>query len=146
MNDAPRRLLFACTRNAVRSPMAEALARLWLGSGTFIASAGVEPGAVNPFAIAVMDEIGVDIRNHLAVTFDELSGSSFDLVIALSAIAFREATAYAASRPMAVERWDVADPTLNEGSREQRLTAFRATRSDLEARIRKRFPNTSGLG
>ena len=146
MTDAPRSLLFACTRNAVRSPMAEALARRWLGSGTVIASAGVEPVPVNPFAVAVMDEAGVDIRNHLAMTFDELSDSSFDLVIALSAIAFREANAYAASRPTAVEHWDVEDPTLNEGSREQRLAAFRSVRRDLEARISKRFPNGAGLG
>ncbi len=145
MNRTPRSLLFACTRNAVRSPMAEALARQRLGPGTVIASAGVEPGTVNPFAVAVMDEVGIDIHNHLAMTFEELSGSSFDLVIALSAIAFREAMAYAASRPIAVEHWDVVDPTSNEGSREQRLVAFRSVRDDLEARIRKRFPNMYNL-
>ncbi len=70
MNDLPRNLLFACTRNAVRSPMAEALARRWLGSAVFIDSAGVEPAPVNLFAVAVMDEIGLDIRSHHARTFD----------------------------------------------------------------------------
>ena len=82
MNDLPRNLLFACTRNAVRSPMAEAVARRWLGSGIFIDSAGVEPGLVNPFAVAVMDEISLDIRNHEARTFEELSDYSFDLIVA----------------------------------------------------------------
>ncbi|MCY3980245.1 MAG: low molecular weight phosphatase family protein, partial [Alphaproteobacteria bacterium] len=86
-------------------------------------------------------EAGSDIHTDRALTCEGLSGSSFDLVIALSAIAFREAMAYAASRPIAVEHWDVVDPTSNEGSREQRLIAFRSVRDDLEARIRKRFPN-----
>ena len=146
MNGAPRSLLFACTRNAVRSPMAEALAGRWLGSGTFTDSAGVEPGAVNPFAVAVMDEVGLDIRNHRSSTFDDLSGISFDIVVALSASAFRLARAYAAGMPVTVEYWDVTDPTLSEGSREQRLTAFRLVRCELEARIRNRFPKTPDPG
>ena len=146
MNDLPRNLLFACTRNAVRSPMAQALAKGWLGPGTFIDSAGVEPGLVNPFAVAVMDEVDLDIRSHRARTFKELSDYSFDLIVALSESVHREAKAYAARSAMAVEYWDVADPTLNEGSREQRLIAFRSVRSELETRIRQRFPRTPGLG
>ena len=146
MNHAPRSLLFACTRNAVRSPMAEALARSRLSPGIFIDSAGVEPGLVNPFAIAVMDEIGLDIRGHRARTFDELSDCSFDLLVALSEDAFRAARSFAAGTTSPVEYWDVPDPTLNEGSREQRLVAFRSVRSDLEARIRERFPNMHRLG
>ncbi len=145
MNGLPRSLLFACTRNAVRSPMAEALAGRWLGSGVFIDSAGVEPAPVNPFAVVVMDEIGLDIRGHRARTFEELSDCRFDLIVALSKSANSEAEAYAAGSPTAVEYWDVADPTLNEGSREQRLIAFRSVRSDLEARIRQRFPRRPGL-
>ena len=145
MNGSPRSLLFACTRNAVRSPMAEALARRWLGSEVFIGSAGVEPAPVNPFAVAVMDEIGLDIRGHNARTFDELS-DCFDLVVALSKSAYLASKAYAAGSAVTVEHWDVPDPTLNEGSREQRLVAFRSVRSGLEARIRERFPKTPGLG
>ena len=140
MNGLPRSVLFACTRNAVRSPMAQALAGRWLGSGIFIDSAGVEPGLVNPFAIAVMDEVGLDIRNHRARTFDGLPGGFFDAIVALSESAHREAQAYAATSAMTVEFWNIADPTLNEGSREQRLIAFRSVRDDLDARIRQRFP------
>lgn len=146
MTRAPRSLLFACTRNAVRSPMAEALARSRLSPGTFIDSAGVEPGLVNPFAVAVMDEIGLDIRGHRARTFEEFSDCSFDLVVALSEDAFRAANPFAAGSAATVEYWDVPDPTLNEGSREQRLAAFRSVRGDLEARIRERFPNMPRLG
>ena len=146
MNRAPRRLLFACTRNAVRSPMAEALAGRRLSPGTSIDSAGVEPGLVNPFAVAVMDEIGLDIRGHRARTFEELSDCSFDLVVALSGDAFRAAKPFAAGSAATVEYWDVPDPILNEGSREQRLAAFRSVRGDLEARIRERFPNMPRLG
>ena len=140
MSGLPRSLLFACTRNAVRSPMAEALARRWLGSRTVIDSAGVKPGLLNPFAVAVMDEIDLDIRNHRARTFEDLAGCSFDMVVALSQSARLEAQACAATSTATVEYWDVADPTLNEGSREQRLLAFRSVRSVLEARIRQRFP------
>ena len=140
MNGLPRSMLFACTRNAVRSPMAEALARRWLGSRTVIDSAGVKPGLLNPFAVAVMDEIDLDIRNHRAQTFDDLAGCSFDMVVALSQSARLEAKACAAISTATVEYWEVADPTLNEGSREQRLFAFRSVRSELEARIRQRFP------
>ena len=140
MNGLPRSLLFACTRNAVRSPMAEALARRWLGSRTVIDSAGVEPGLLNPFAVAVMDEIGLDIRDHRARSFVDLAGCSFDVVVALSESAHLEAKAFAAASTVMVEYWNVADPTLSEGSREQRLLAFRSVRSELEARIRKRFP------
>ena len=146
MTRAPRSLLFACTRNAVRSPMAEALAQSRLSPGTFIDSAGVEPGLVNPFAVAVMDEIGLDIRGHRARTFEELSDCSFDLVVALSDDAFRAAKPFAAGSAATVEYWDVPNPTLNEGSREQRLAAFRSVRGDLEARIRERFPNMPRLG
>ena len=140
MNGLPRSLLFACTRNAVRSPMAEALARRWLGSRTVIDSAGVEPGLLNLFAVAVMDEIGLDIRDHRARSFVDLAGCSFDVVVALSKSAHLEAKAFAAASTVTVEYWNVADPTLNEGSREQRLLAFRSVRSELEARIRARFP------
>lgn len=146
MNGSPRSLLFACTRNAVRSPMAEALARRWLGSAVFIDSAGVVPAPVNPFAVAVMDEIGLDIRGHHARTFDELSVRSFDLIVALSANAYREAKSYAAGPRTTVEYWDVADPTLSEGSREQRLVAFRLARDDIETHTRQRFPKASRLG
>lgn len=146
MSRAPRSLLFACTRNAVRSPMAEALAGRGLSPGTFIDSAGVEPGPVNPFAVAVMDEIGLDIRSHRARTFDELSDCSFELVVALSEDAFRAAKSFAAASAVAVEYWNIPDPTLNEGSREQRLAAFRSVRGDLDARIRERFPNMPRLG
>ncbi len=145
MTAAPRRLLFACTRNAVRSPMAEALARRWLGGGAVIESAGIAPGPLNPFAVAVMDEIGLDIRGHRTTTFEDLSDQRFDTVIALTESAHRQARAYAGGGA-AVEFWRVADPTLNEGSREQRLTAFRMVRADLEARIRRRFPRAPGAG
>ena len=146
MNALPRSLLFACTRNAVRSPMAEALAGGWLGSGITIDSAGVEPGPLNPFAVAVMDEIGLDIRNHRATTFEELSDNSFELIIALSETAYREAKDWAMLPFVTVEYWNMVDPTLGEGSREQRLFAFRSVRDDLEARIRWRFPKMVGLG
>ncbi len=146
MKGPPRSLLFACTRNAVRSPMAEMLAKRWLGSGTIVDSAGVEPSLVNPFAIAVMDEVGLDIRGHRTRTFEELSDCSFDLVVALSESAYLEAESCAARLAATVEYWQVPDPTLNEGSREQRLAAFRSVRGALDTRIRQRFPKTPGLG
>jgi len=125
--------------------MAEALAKHWLGGGAVIDSAGVAPEPLNAFAVAVMDEIGLDIRDHRTAAFADLADRRFDTVIALTESAHREAQAFAAGAA-AVEFWPVADPTLNEGSREQRLTAFRMARADLEARIRRRFPRAPGAG
>ena len=68
----PQAVLFACGLNTVRSPMAERMFKHLFGSSVYVASAGVRKGELDPFAVAVMDEIGLDIARHRPKTFEEL--------------------------------------------------------------------------
>ncbi|MEH6476120.1 MAG: arsenate reductase ArsC [Sneathiella sp.] len=136
---APTSVLFACTHNSIRSPMAEGIMRSLYGAKIFVASAGVKPIDVDGFAIEVMDEIGLDIENHLARSFDELDDSSFDLIVCLSKTA--QAHAKEITRTMAcdVEYWITIDPSEVEGNREMRLNAYRQVRDDLYQKIKGHF-------
>ncbi len=109
------------------------------GNRIYVDSAGVRAREIDGFAIEVMDEIGLDVENHLAKNFDELEDNSFDLIICLSKPA--QAAAEEMTRTMAcdVEYWITPDPSEVEGSREMRLNAYRQVRDDLYQRIRSRF-------
>jgi protein-tyrosine-phosphatase len=133
-------VLFGCTHNAVRSPMAEGLAKKLLGTRVYVDSAGVRPQEIDPFVIASLGELGVDIQRHRAKTFDRLQDSSFDLIVTLSPEAHHKALELTRIMACEVEYWPTFDPTLiEEGSREARLEGYRALRDGLKARILKRF-------
>jgi protein-tyrosine-phosphatase len=132
-------VLFVCTYNAIRSPMAEALFRHYLGRRIFVDSAGVREGEPDPFMIAVMDEIGIDMSKHRCKTFDDLEDNYFDLVVSLSPEAHHRALELTRTMACDVEYWHTFDPTLIEGSRENRLNAYRQVRDFLADHIRKRF-------
>lgn len=144
MGELPSAVLFCCTFNAIRSPMAEGLFRRMYGTRAYVASVGVKSDELDPFAVAVMDEIGIDISRHRPRTFDELEDDSFDVIISLSPEAQHKAVDLTRTNACEVEFWNTFDPTLVEGSREARMDAYRQVRDDLERRIRKRFP-VSGL-
>ncbi len=138
----PQAVLFACGLNAVRSPMAAALLKQMFGGLIYVGSAGVRKGELDPFAAAVMDEIGIDIRTHAPTTFEELEdleGLNFDLILTLSPEAHHKALELTRTLAADVEYWPTADPTAVEGSREQRLDAYRAVRDQLAHKIRERF-------
>ena len=138
----PQAVLFACGMNAVRSPMAAALFRQMFGKSVYVGSAGVQPGELDPFVVAVMDEIGIDIARHRPITFeelDELEGLNFDLIVTLSPPAHHKALELTRTLAADVEYWPTADPTAVEGSREQRLAAYREVRDQLMAHMRERF-------
>ena len=138
----PRAVLFACGQNSVRSPMAAALAREMLPASLRVGSAGVRKGELDPFAVAAMAEIGVDIAKHQPMTFEELEdwdGFDFDLIVTLAPEAHHKALELTRRLAAAVEYWPTADPTAIEGNREQRLEAYRAVRDQLMARLRARF-------
>ena len=139
---APQAVLFACGLNAVRSPMAAALLKQMLGRSIYIASAGVRKGELDPFASAAMEEIGIDMHAHDPITFEELEdleGLNFDLIITLAPEAHHKALELTRRLPVEVEYWPTADPTAVEGSRSQRLDAYRAVRDQLLAKMRERF-------
>jgi protein-tyrosine-phosphatase len=138
----PRAVLFACGLNALRSPMAAALAQAMFGGSWQIASAGVRKGELDGFAIAAMAELGIDIAEHRPVTFEELEdwdGLDFDLIITLAPEAHHKAMQLTHRLPAVVEYWPTADPSAVEGNRQQRLDAYRELRDHLQARIRARF-------
>jgi protein-tyrosine-phosphatase len=139
--DRPRAVLFACQMNAVRSPIAAALlAQMFPAIG--VASVGVAPGELDPFAVAVMEEIGIDISKHRPVDFEgyeDLNGLDVDLIVTLSPGAHHKAIGLSHRVPAAIEYWPTPDATATEGNREQRLDAYRAVRDQLTVQIRRRF-------
>ena len=136
----PSSVLLACTFNSIRSPMAEALLKHLHGRHIYIDSAGVRAGEIDPFAVAVMDEIGIDVSKHRTKTFDDLEDTSFDLVISLSPEAQHSAVELTRTMACEVEFWPMHDPTAVEGSREEMLDAYRMVRDQLRKRLLERFP------
>jgi protein-tyrosine-phosphatase len=138
----PLAVLFACGLNSVRSPIAAGLFDQMFGRTIYVGSAGVRKGELDPFAVAAMAEIGVDISRHKPITFEELEdleGLNFDLIVTLSPEAHHRALELTRVSAADVEYWPTADPTGAEGSREQRLNAYREVRDQLLNRIRERF-------
>ena len=138
----PLAVLFACGLNSVRSPIAAALFAQMFGRSIYVGSAGVRKGELDPFAVAVMAEIGLDISKHKPVTFEELEdweGLNFDLIITLAPEAHHRALELTRTSGTDVEYWPTADPTVVEGNREQRLDAYRQVRDLLLERLRERF-------
>ncbi|MGM0560877.1 MAG: low molecular weight phosphatase family protein [Pseudomonadota bacterium] len=138
--DFPGAVLFACTENSIRSPIAEAILKHLLGHRIYVDSAGIRAGEVDGFAIAVLDEMGIDLSRHRSKTFDDLQDSSFDLIVSLSPEAQHAAIEMTRTMACDVEFWNTFDPSLTEGNREIQLQAYRDVRDQLMARIRKRFP------
>jgi protein-tyrosine-phosphatase len=135
-------VLFMCSLNAVRSPMAEALAKHFFGKSVYVQSAGVKKGEVDPFVIAVMDEAGVDLAKHKPKTVHELEeweGLNFDLIVSLSPEAHHRALDLTRTASAEVEYWPTQDPTIVQGSRDQMLDAYRAVRDGLIKRIKARL-------
>ena len=141
MSDLPSAVLFACTMNSVRSPMAEAIMKFLHGHRVFIDSVGVRSGEIDGFAVAVMDEIGIDLTRHHSKTFDELEDDYFDIVIPLSPQAQHRAVEMTRVMAVGVEFWNIFDPAIIESeNREVRLDAYRKVRDELMNRIKMRFP------
>ncbi len=144
MPDKVSSVLFCCTLNSVRSPMAEGLAKRLLGTRVYVDSAGVKRQPVDPFVIAALDEIGVDIHRHKAKTLDELHDSSFDVIVTLSPEAHHKALELTLIMACEVEYWPTFDPALiEEGSREARMDGYRQLRDQLKDRILRRFPESA---
>ena len=131
----PQSVLFACTFNAVRSPMAEALARYHFGRDIFFCSVGVRPGHLDSFAVAAMEEVGIDISKHRPRVFADLEDEAFDAIVSLSPEAHHSALEYTRTMFVEVIYWPTLDPTAVQGSRAQMLDAYRGVRDGLQRRI-----------
>jgi protein-tyrosine-phosphatase len=138
----PQAVLFACGFNSVRSPMAAGLFKQLIGPATYVASAGVRKRDLDHFAVAVLEEVGIDIGRHRPMTFEELEdweGFNFDLIVTLAPEAHHKALELTRTVAADVEYWPTPDPTVTEGAREQRLAAYREVRDQLTERIKARF-------
>jgi uncharacterized protein (UPF0262 family)/protein-tyrosine-phosphatase len=137
-------VLFVCSMNSVRSPMAAALARKNFPGRVIARSAGVRSGKADGFVHEVMEEIGMDMSVHTPHILDELVASRFDLVVALSP----DATSAVERRGLELGRleyWPTEDPTIREGNREAVLSAYRTLRDTLQTQVRERLePLVSG--
>lgn len=145
--EAPASVLYLCTHNRIRSPMAAALTALRFGPLVRADSAGIRPGDEPDFlAIAVMDEVGGALDGHRAKSLEDveaLEEPPFDLIVSLSPEVHHRALNLVPTLGLAAEYWPTFDPSLAEGSREQRLMEYRAVRDGLDKRIAARFPRPS---
>ena len=139
--ELPGAVLFACTMNAVRSPMAAAILRHLAGRRVYVESAGVRAGEPDPFVAAVMDEIGIDVSAHKPHTLRDLNDASFDLIVTLSPEAHHQALEWTRTMAVDVEYWPTFDASLmvGQGNREQTLESYRAVRNVLFTKIKRRF-------
>jgi protein-tyrosine-phosphatase len=120
--------------------MAAAMLRHLAGRRIYVESAGVRPGERDPFAIAVMDEIGVDISDHVPQSIDDLHDLGFDRIVTLAPEAQHKALEVAQGYAIDVDYWPTPDPTLASGSRHMVLDAYRQVRDQLFDRVKTEFP------
>ena len=139
----PKSVLFVCNMNQIRSPMAEFLTKDRFGSSIYAQSAGLYRGDPDGFMQAVMQERGVDVSKHEPESLDDLDDHFVDLVVTLASQAHEGTVDFFKDEAVDVEFWEIENPSIAVGRREDVLAAYRKTRDDLERRIRERF---SGKG
>lgn len=145
MGGFPSSVLFCCDHNAVRSPMAEGMMKKFYGQRAYIQSAGVRNDMeIDGFAIAVCQEIGIELSRHRSRSFEEMQQwgddlSQFDLIVALSPASQRQAQEFTRYNHIEVEYWPILDPTGLGETREAKLSAFRQARDQIRAKMLERF-------
>ena len=142
MSDLPGAVLFACSENALRSPMAESILKHLHGHRIYVDSVGIRAGELDGFAVEVMDEIGIDLSRHSSKSFDDLEDEYYDLIITLSPEAQHRAVELTRTMAVDLEFWHTFDPSIVEGNRDTCLVAYRKVRDRLLERIRDRFPSS----
>ncbi len=130
-----RSLLFVCSENALRSPMAEAMVKAAYGDQVYVDSVGIRQGTLDPLAVAVMEEIGIDFSGHAPKLLDDMIATSFELIVTLTPEAQHQAVELTRASACEVIYWRTLDPSMVEGSREVRLAAYREVRDALRAEI-----------
>jgi protein-tyrosine-phosphatase len=141
-----RRVLFACSLNAVRSPMAEGILRHLAGNRIAVQSAGVRAGLVDRYCEAVMSEIGIDISDHKPTSLADFEDEDIDLIVSLSPEAHHQALELTRTSPVRVEYWPTLDATSlpDDADDDQILDNYRVVRDQLFRRIKQRFGISGG--
>jgi arsenate reductase (thioredoxin) len=132
---AKRRVLFLCTGNSCRSQMAEGLLRHLAGDRFEAASAGTHPSVLNPGAVAVMQEIGVDISGQKSKGLELFKGDRFDHVITVCDRAKESCPVFHGAAAML--HWSFDDPAEALGSPEEKMAVFRRVRDEIAAALRQ---------
>jgi len=145
MVDNPTSVLFCCDHNAVRSPMAEGIMKKLHGTQIFVQSAGVKNDLeIDGFCISVCKEIGVELTRHRVRSFSDMEEwgddiSGYDLIVAMSPAAQRQALEYTRHYALDVEYWPIMDPTGLGETRDAKMVSYRDARDQILARIEARF-------
>lgn len=145
MQPLPQSVLFCCDHNAVRSPMAEGIMKKYYGIDTYVQSVGVSNDMeIDGFAIAVCQEIDVELSRHRSRSFDEMEQwgddlSSFDLVVSLSPASQRRALELTRFFHLSVEYWPILDPTGLGDTRDAKLASYRQTRDQIIQHVVNRW-------
>ena len=128
-----KQVYFLCTGNSCRSQMAEGYARQYLGADWQIQSAGVETHGLNPLAVQVMQEDGIDISHHTSKLIDNDYLRSSDLVVTLCG----DARDKCPMTPPSVQKqhWPLADPAQAQGTPTEKLAVFRQVRDEIKRRV-----------
>jgi len=132
-----KNILFLCTGNSCRSQMAEGFARQQAPVGTAVYSAGIEKHGLDPRAVRVMAEIGVDISNQWSKTVNGIPAECIDTVITLCGQAAETCPAFLVNLPGA--HWSLPDPARAEGTEMEVLAVFRRVRDEIQRRVAELF-------
>ena len=125
------KILFLCVANSARSQMADGLAKKILGPKVCVQSAGSKPTQVNPLAIEVLREVGIDISAHVSKSVESIDLSAVDLVITLCA----EEVCPIVSAKVRKLHWPLPDPAAETGAAENKRAAFRKVRDEIQKRL-----------
>jgi len=130
-----KKILFLCVANSACSQMAEGLARNLLSESYLVFSAGSNPSSVNPNAIEVMNEIGIDISKQFSKSVDSFNVNDFDFIITLCA---EEICPFVVSKAKRLH-WPFPDPAKKNGEQKDILQNFRTVRDNINKRIQSEF-------
>mgnify|MGYP001158861540 FL=1 len=132
-------ILFVCNINSIRSPMAEAILKVWFDKKIFVDSCGIREGKIDHMAIEVMAEDNFDLSNHNSKLFSNLQDTSFDLIITFTKEAFVEVTSLTKTQDCEIEYLKILDASQTTGNRQQRLDSYRHVRDLLKEKLNERF-------
>lgn len=136
----PGSVLFACTHNMIRSPMAEALMKARFPNQVFTDSCGIHAGSVDSFVITVMKELEIDVSHHQPKNFDDLQDEFFDLIVCFSEESHAAALDFTRDKATEVEHWPIYDVALTSENQQLRLNAYRMVRDTIASRLDAKFP------
>jgi len=132
-------ILLVCNINSIRSPMAEAILKVWFNKKIFIDSCGIRNGRIDHMAIEVMAENNFDLTNHNSKLFSDLESTYFDLIITFTNEAYNEVKSQTKTQDCEIEYIDIPDTSQTTGNRQQRLDSYRQVRDLLTEKLKDRF-------